>query len=187
MWNVLCLCNGFDSAGNLSCTGIIIENWSAPAVEDPFVNLVGKVGNILQEFKFCDFPKQRKNLASVVLLETWVCFPDFLKITVLQMKLEAPDLLVKVNTLSRSPVSSSWIYQELRMNWDGKENVLSFPRSKLHQNSNELVAQMTIKFLITRFQKLSWSLMGLTSGLDLVSFLKRESTSNFFNIIVVLF
>jgi len=57
-FNVLCSCYGFHWAGNLSCTWIITENWSILAIEDSFVNFVGKVDNIFQEFYFCDSLKQ---------------------------------------------------------------------------------------------------------------------------------
>jgi hypothetical protein len=57
-FNVLRSCDGFYWAGNLSCTWIITENWSILAIEDCFVNFVGKLDIILQEFCFCDSLKQ---------------------------------------------------------------------------------------------------------------------------------
>jgi hypothetical protein len=39
---------------------------------------------------------------------------------------------------------------------------------------------MRIEFFIFRFQKLSWSRMGLHSGVDLVSFVVGESAYDFF-------
>ena len=62
-FNVLCPCDGFDWAGNLCCTWIITENWTIFAIEDSFVNFVGKVDNILQEFYFCDSYKQSIKLS----------------------------------------------------------------------------------------------------------------------------
>ena len=63
-FNVLCSCDAFDWADNLSCTWIITENWSIFVIEDSFVIFVGRMDNILQEFYFCDFLEQSIKLSS---------------------------------------------------------------------------------------------------------------------------
>jgi len=73
--NKICSCDGFDQAGNLSCSWIITENWSILAIESFFVNFVGKVDNLLQEFYFCESFQQSTKLSLCGTSWTVILFP----------------------------------------------------------------------------------------------------------------
>jgi len=76
-FNVLCSCDGFDWDGNLSCTWIITENRDIFAIEDSFVNFVGKMDHIFWKFHFCNSLKQSIDLSFCGTSLNVIMFPWF--------------------------------------------------------------------------------------------------------------
>ena len=103
--NVLCSCDGFDWADNLSCIWIITDNWSILAIEDSFVTFVGKVDIMLQEFYFCDSLKQSIKLSFCGTSWNVILFPWFPIDQRLQKKMQAPDLLFLVSSQQAKSLS----------------------------------------------------------------------------------
>jgi len=95
--NVLCLWDGFNWAGYLSCTWIFTENWSILAIEGSFVNFVGKVDNVLLDFYFCDSLKQSIKISFCATSWDVILFPWFPKDQRITKKIQAPDLLFLVS------------------------------------------------------------------------------------------